>query len=520
MSKMKPKEMLFDLESHELIDPNQKAESSENEPSDLADPDKPILESKEENKTTSDEIVSESSKKSNHKSNQKNNQKNKKQKQTGGNSEPGSKSDRQNNSNPKNKQNNKQNKISKNKPAEKSSLPEENPRAKNNQGSKQDLSANPSSSTEEEASLENLKENMAKIAGNISETAKPALESLQAKSKDFAKKIKPAMEKTQKSLAKTGQNLKKDMDKSGIKGLLERYKFSLIAGALILAAGLSIYAISFQSLPKLSETHMENSGENYKNFDAEAHPMEILSTVRENMKEFKGDPTEKGDGKTEDTRYVVYSLEWFGMNRKTVLYYDGTNTFYRIKLEVGNESAESLYEKMTKTLGKPMEEKDPTVKEGYAVWIKDAIKYKMMHRGSYTQIDMSIAKYDNTQNLPVGKYPITIQSINNIDLNGDKEINEKILLLGNRPSSTSIAFDKLYLLVWDGQKTYLKEMDPEYDGGSYPQISFKDTDKDGKEEIIISAENNIVVNYNAFKYTGSSLDKVYSGYEEPGHHEQ
>ena len=360
---------------------------------------------------------------------------------------------------------------------------------------------------------QNAKEAIGKTAGNVAKASKPALE----KTGEQAKKLWAAFKA---SAAKTTKNVQKDFGEGGIKRLIQRNKMTLTLGALIVVIGIGLYAIQFQSLPKLSETHKQTGGINYKSYDAEVHPMEILSTVKANMQEFKGAPSETGDGSSEEMRYVVYSMEWFGKNRKTVIYHDPTNTFNRIKLVVDNESAESLYEKLIKDLGQPTDESTPTVREGWAVWVKDAIRYKMMHRGSFTQIDMSIAKYDNTQNLPVGKYPIIIQSINNLDLNRDEVIDEKILLLGNRNNSTEISFSKLYLLVWDGKKTYIQEMDAEYDGGKYPQLQFIDIDGDDTEELVISAENNIVNNFNAFKYTGTALERVYSGYEEPGKNEQ
>lgn len=352
--------------------------------------------------------------------------------------------------------------------------------------------------------------------------------------KELPVKLASAKEKTGKllsgiagKLAGLGSKIKEslkgmklDTKEGGFKRVVENNKTTLIVAAAIILIGGAAYTFSYQSLPKLRDTHEENSGQSYKTYDAEVHPMQILSTVRENMVEFKGDPTSKGDGKTAESKYVIYSLDWFGSKRKTVLYYDETNTFNRIKLEIGNESAESLYEKLLKELGSPIEEEDPTVREGWAIWIKDAVKYKMMHRGDYTQLEMSIAKYENTQNLEIGKYPATIQYISTVDLNGDKEIDEKILLLGTRNSSTHINFDKLYLLVWDGKKTHLMEMNPENDGGAYPQVSFYDYDKDGKEDIVVSAENNVVDNYNIFSYGEEGLKLIYSGYEEPGLNEQ
>ena len=59
-------------------------------------------------------------------------------------------------------------------------------------------------------------------------------------------------------------------------------------------------------------------------------------------------------------------------------------------------------------------------------------------------------------------------------------------------------------------------MAEEMDGGLYPQIEYSDTDKDGKDEIVISSDNNgIVRNYNAFRYDGAKLELIYNGHDEP-----
>ncbi len=379
------------------------------------------------------------------------------------------------------------------------------------------------------SSLKNKADNRAKAEGNKQEeknnksreeklldlfsNGKEKSAELLASSKDKSAELLKA---GGRSAGKFFAGLSSDMKKGGLKGLIRQNKMTLLIGALIVVLGGGIYAFNYTNLPKLSKIHEESSGGDYRTYDAEVHPMQILSTVKENMADFKGEPSSKGDGKTDETRYVSYSLDWFGKARKTVIYYDSTGAFNRIKLEIGNESATDVFDKLKNELGLPSEDHNPTVKEGWAIWIKDSVKYKMMHRGSYTQLDMTIAKYDNSQALHVGKYPVIIQSINNIDLNGDKTINEKILLLGNRELSTNIDYSTLYLLVWDGTKTYVQPMNPEFDGGAYPQVDFYDKDKDGAEDIVISAERNIVNNYNVFKYTGSALENIYSGYEEPG----
>lgn len=285
-----------------------------------------------------------------------------------------------------------------------------------------------------------------------------------------------------------------------------------VVSAIILTISALIYMYNYYKLPVLEENEIAEEI-SYKNFNAEVHPMQIFSSNVSAMKEYKGEPSDKGDGKTADSRYLIYSLDWFGKKRKSVLFYNSNKEFNRIKLDIGNDSASYLYENMVKNLGEPIENNNPLTKGGYAVWIKDAVRYKLIHRGSYATIDISIANYENKAKLDIGKYPVVIQDIKNKDLNKDGKFDERILLLGNRESSGTTNFSKIYILVWDGQKTYLSKMAEEYDGGNYPQIEFKDYNNDGIEDFIISTENTVLNNYNVFEFKENSLKNIYSGYE-------
>lgn len=365
------------------------------------------------------------------------------------------------------------------------------------------------------AKLKETRENLAKAG----EKAKDSMKQMSEKAKPLAKATGKSFQKgfssMQGSLGKMAGSAQKSIREGGLKRFVKENMITMIIAFVVVVVGGGFYWSSYKKLPMLSETHAQNKGNDYRSYDADAHPMNILSAVREGMEDFKGAPSSKGDGKTPETKYVIYSLNWFGMPRKTILFYNNNQQFIKIKLEIGNESAKSIYDKLKKELGTPLEDQDPTVKGGYAIWIKDAIRYKMLHRGTYSTIEMTLATYDNPSALNVGKSPYTIQYLKDIDLNGDNVLDEKILLLGNKGEGITTNFSKIYLLVWDGKKTYLRSMAEEFDGGSFPQIEFKDINGDKKEEIMISAENNIVTNYNVFEYTGEDMKLIYSGYEEP-----
>ncbi|MDO5095567.1 MAG: hypothetical protein Q4D65_03325 [Peptostreptococcaceae bacterium] len=348
----------------------------------------------------------------------------------------------------------------------------------------------------------------AEMTKNAAEKAKPIAEATGTAIKNSTSAIADG---TKKKIDKA----QKDIQKHGWKQFLLDNRITVALALCVVLIGGGIYLYNYKKLPTLGRTHLESSGANYKKLDVKMHPMEILSLDRANLKALLGEPGGSGDGKKAETRYDTFTANWFGKERKGWFFYNKDNLYERIKLQIADQSGQQLFDKLKEQLGTPMEDKDPSKKEGYAVWIKDAVHYKLMHHGKYATITMTPAKYDNPSKLALGKNPLMIQYINNLDLNGDGKIDEKIVLLGNKVEGLTSRFEKLYLLIWDGKKTYLKEMDPDYDGGSYPQINFANTDNERDEEIVISADNNVVDNYNVFKYTGDDVTLIYKGYDSP-----
>ncbi|MGB5823748.1 MAG: hypothetical protein WBH44_06705 [Proteocatella sp.] len=327
-------------------------------------------------------------------------------------------------------------------------------------------------------------------------------------------KFSELLKMTKKTLVNINIKIKKNQENGDAKELFQKNKKIIYAGLLILVVALAGYGAYYSQMPLLKETHNPDIKGVIASYDGASHPFEILSSNRERMVAFKGEPDSKGDGKTLETKFVVYKLDWFGKNRETIIFYDKANHFTRIKLNIGNESAKELVDKLTKNFGSPVEDKDSTIKGGYGIWIRDSIQYKLVHHGNYATIEIKLARYDNTNNLDVGKYPIVIQKLYKLDINKDGK-QETMILLGNKKNSLSTNYDKLHLLMWDG-KTHLVKMAKDFDGGTYPQVEFKDMDKDGKDEIIVYSDNNEVVrNYDIFKYDGAGLQLTYSGHEEP-----
>jgi len=324
--------------------------------------------------------------------------------------------------------------------------------------------------------------------------------------------------KTDKSVEKNkntpNEPIVKQIDYTKLRRVVKKNKRILVfaIGALIVA--ISVYYAYYMRIPSLEETHTKTMNGAVESYDGDVHAFEILSSNRERMTDFKGDPESKGDAKTKETKFVIYRLKWFGKTRETVMFYDDNEHFNRIKLNIGNESAKDIVEKLTLDFGEPFESKSPQTKGGYAIWIKDAVQYKLVHHGAYATVEMKLARYENTSKLPVGEAPVVIQRLVNQDVNKDEK-KESVVLVGNRKNSLSPEFEKLYLIVWDG-KSHVGKMAENMDGGLYPQIEFYDTDKDGKNEIVVSGDNNgVVKNYNVFRYDGDGLELIYSGYDEP-----
>ncbi|MGL5256608.1 MAG: hypothetical protein ACRC76_06180 [Proteocatella sp.] len=324
---------------------------------------------------------------------------------------------------------------------------------------------------------------------------------------------------TPKTKMNESVNIKIKNIKEKIRGIKYKEFFSkhnktliIAAAALVVAAG--AYIVYYSNMPVLKETHSKEIKGVLASYDAELHPFEILSSDRNRLSEAKGKPTSKGDGKTDETKFVVYTFEWFGKPRETILYYDKQQRFTRIKLKIGNESSTTLNEKLTTLLGPPVENNDPTVKGGHAIWVRDSVQYKLIHHGGYATVEMKLSRYENTANLKVGKNPLVIQKLYKQDTNKDQKM-ESIMLLGNKKDQFSTNYNYLHLILWDG-KAYSIRMPANMDGGAYPQLEVKDLDGDGKDEIIVSSDNNDVVkNYNVFKFNGQKLEQTYSGHDEP-----
>lgn len=330
----------------------------------------------------------------------------------------------------------------------------------------------------------------------------------------IGKSLSSASNKAKENMTDINKNIRKTQANGEVKEMLKKNMKIIYIGLAILVIAAAAYFMYYSKMPSLKETHNPDIEGVIASYDGEVHPFEILSSNRERMIAFKGEPDSKGDGKTAETKFVVYKLDWFGKTRESIIAYDKENHFTRIKLNIGNENAADLIDKLTRNFGTPVQDQGSSVKGGYAIWIKDSIQYKLVHHGTYATIEMKLARYDNVNKLKVGKYPIIIHKLSKLDINKDEK-QETLVLLGNKTNTLSTNYDKLYLLMWDG-KTHLMSMPQDMDGGTYPQVVLKDLDKDGKTEIIIQSDNNeIAKNYNVFKYDGEKLKLTYSGYEEP-----
>lgn len=285
----------------------------------------------------------------------------------------------------------------------------------------------------------------------------------------------------------------------------------IVLGLLIV--GLGGYGVYYLLSPDLDSAQTSYEDMISPRFNSEIHPIELFSTSLENLMDFKGEPITQGDGSTPDSRYVVYKMDWFGQIRDTAVYYDTSTNVESIRIKVGDIPASDLYNQYFEMFGMPKEEVDPTKKGGYAIFVKDGVQVKIIHNGEYMSVDMRLAKYDNVNNLSVGENPIVVQNILDYDINQDGE-NDKIFLIGNKGSASTL-YDKLYLLVWDGNKTHLLNMAEEVDGGSYPKLLLINADSDKDNEIVITAGNNeIIRNYNVFKYEDGNITNIYSGHNE------
>lgn len=341
-------------------------------------------------------------------------------------------------------------------------------------------------------------------AGDIKVKAKENLNLAKEKTLDFWKNAKSYF-----------KNVKEDKNSifNQIINIFKKDKRATYIVIGVLIVGIVGYGVYYVLSPDLDSAQTSYEDMLSPRFNSEIHPIELFSTSLENLVDFKGEPISQGDGSSQEARYVVYKMDWFGQTRDTAVYYDTSTNVESLRIKIGDVPAQDLYNQYFEMFGKPKEEMEPTKKGGYAIFIKDGVQVKIIHNGEYMSVDMRLAKYDNVNNLLVGENPIVVQNIFDYDINQDGE-NDKILLIGNKnPAST--LYDKLYLLVWDGNKTHLFKMAEELDGGSYPQLLLVDADTDKIKEIVITAGNNeIIRNYNVFKYEDGNITNIYSGHNE------
>lgn len=290
--------------------------------------------------------------------------------------------------------------------------------------------------------------------------------------------------------------------------LLKTLLFVLPVLLMMVIGGYYIHKLS--NAPALSEQNIEtgnNSQEGLVYQYGPLHPFEMCSMRKPDLIAQLGEPMGEGEGVDEETKYLRYEYEWFGLPTKSKIYYAREQRIYKAVINFHNIEFDELQALITKGIGEPL-----SIEEGQEykdiIWIKDSMKYWLTQTDEgVNQLEVRLAYYPNPNDYDMGYRPTTIQEVNTVDVTGDGKPDE-VSLIGSRNSYTETAYAKLFMLVTSNGKTYLEKFPEDLDGGLYPQMEISGTGVDAK--ITVTTDNTYVVNKNVFAFADNEIKNIES----------
>lgn len=282
----------------------------------------------------------------------------------------------------------------------------------------------------------------------------------------------------------------------------------LAMSVLILGVGIIVgYLYYFSTLQPLSE----NVGSNIEEEEAITMPYmpyKMYSIKRADLLAKLGEGV-MGEGVSQDTKYVEYTQNWFNIDVNAKYYYGKETRVYETILSYEEKDIDLVYENMKKRFGRPIYDnyKNEEAKNKETFWIKDSVNIFLRMKAGKPEVEMHMAYYENPDNLELGDRPTIVQQIQ-MDVTGDGE-EDTVMLIGTKPEYTTTVYKHLFLLV-DSKDGKFYTGIKEFDGGESPQMTLTDIDKDGKEEFLVTADLDYIMNYNAFKMDGKNILNVYS----------
>lgn len=294
-------------------------------------------------------------------------------------------------------------------------------------------------------------------------------------------------------------------------------KFIIVLTLITLAVVFLSTFRYYRSLPVLGQSRSKDEQSAFM----PCKPFDMFSIDKDELKIRLGDGKE-GSGEDYDHMYIDYNQSWFGFDVKSRYYYGDYNRVYQIILSYDISKAQDVYVNMKKVLGKPIYDEyiDNGVVGEYgedmAFWMKDSVRYTVAKYKDekLCEVTMNIQYYSNPAKFKLGERPIAIQTMPGVKL-GDSEYEGNLVLVGDKPEYLSRMYSKLFLVYGTPKNVYFANFKFGNNGGLYPQMTVKDIDGDGQNEVIVKAENEYITYYTVFKFVNSDINAVYSGEENP-----
>ncbi len=274
---------------------------------------------------------------------------------------------------------------------------------------------------------------------------------------------------------------------------------------LILVGGIYIYRLS--TAPLLSEKNITSS---VAKPDKEVyqygplHPYEMCSMRKPDLIAQLGDPMGEGEGVDDETKYLRYEYEWFGLPTKSKIYYGREQRIYKAVINFPTVEFDELQQKITDGIGKPISvEENEEYKD--VIWMRDSIKYWLTKTDDgKNQLEVRLAYYGNPNDYELGYRPTIVQRIKDVDINGDN-MEDDVVLIGSKTSYTETKYDKLFLIFISEKETRMKEFPDDMNGGLYPQMEITNDKK-----IVVTANNSYMLNKNVFAFEDGKITNIES----------
>ncbi len=228
-----------------------------------------------------------------------------------------------------------------------------------------------------------------------------------------------------------------------------------------------------------------------------------------------GEGVSRGEGVSDDTKYVDYKQEWFSIEVDTRYYYGKQKRVYKTVLTYNESDKDKLFSEMKKYLGEPLSDtfNDADEKKPRAFWIKDSVSYEVLAKGDKIVLEARLAYYENPNNYDMGDRPTVIQRMSE-DVTGDGE-SDSVLLIGSKVNYTDTTYNKLFVLIGNNKGAYYTGFPKDMDGGSNPQLSILDINGDADVDILVESDLFYINSFNGFSYTDDKIVNIYSSENNP-----